>query len=129
MAIHKMSLQMLTMTKTMKIKWEKGRQHTGYEVIKLCSLVWPISFDVWLLRFREGDYIPPHVDIVENGDHYRFNIILKNAGMGGEFLCSSPIYESKRIKYFRSDISEHSVTKVEKGVRYVLSIGWARMLH
>jgi hypothetical protein len=38
----------------------------------------------------------------------------------------NPIYSSSRIKLFRPDQSEHSVTKVRGGSRYVLSIGWVR---
>ena len=34
------------------------------------------------------------------------------------------IFETKRIKLFRSDVSVHSVTKVQGGSRYVLSLGW-----
>jgi hypothetical protein len=43
---------------------------------------------------------------------------------GGEFICANPIFETKRIKLFRSDVSMHSVTKVQGGSRYVLSLGW-----
>jgi len=30
------------------------------------------------------------------------------------------------VAFFRPDVSKHSVTKVEGGTRYVLSIGWLR---
>jgi hypothetical protein len=29
-----------------------------------------------------------------------------------------------RVKWFRPDIHEHSVTPITKGTRYVLSFGW-----
>lgn len=105
-------------------QWEKGRQNTGYEKMLLGSGKWPNPFDLYLLRFREGQGIPPHVDQVQSGKHYRLNIILKSSRQGGFFCCTSPIYETSRIKYFRSDLSEHSVSTVQKGTRYVLSIGW-----
>ena len=102
-------------------RWDNGRQKTGYEKMLLLTAKWPIPFDMYLLRFRQGQEIPPHVDDVE---HHRINIILRNAELGGEFVCKDPIYESKWVKYFRPDLSEHSVTKISKGNRYVFSLGW-----
>jgi len=107
-------------------RWEKGRQNTGYDKMLVGGGYWPNSFDLYLLRFEEGQEIPPHIDKVDGGAHYRLNIVLKTAKEGGEFLCKDPIYETKRIKYFRSDISEHAVSKVKKGTRYVFSIGWVK---
>ena len=107
-------------------RWQKGRQNTGYAKMLIGCGLWPYPFDIYILKFSEGQEIPPHVDKVERGEHYRLNIILKAPTTGGEFVCSSPLYESKRIKYFRPDMSEHSVGKVLKGSRYVLSIGWVK---
>ena len=90
----------------------------------LLTLPWPLPFDSYLLRFPEGSAIPPHRDPLDKGKHYRLNIILKAPRSGGEFLCASPIYSSKRIKFFRPDECEHSVTEVQGGNRYVLSVGW-----
>lgn len=109
-------------------RWQKGRQNTGYDKMLLGGGAWPNPFDIYLLRFREGDEIPPHVDQVKSGAHYRLNLILKRSESGGEFCCRDPIFESARVKYFRSDLSEHSVSRVVKGNRYVLSIGWVRRL-
>jgi hypothetical protein len=108
------------------LRWTKGRQKTGYDKMLLLGSYWPLPFDVYLLRFKEGTEIPPHTDKVESGEHYRINIIIKKAERGGDFVCETPIYENRRIKYFRSDESEHAVTKIEKGIRYVLSIGWVK---
>jgi len=105
-------------------KWEKGRQNTGYEKMLLASARWPKPFDVYLLRFFEGHEILPHRDKVEQGEHHRINLILKSAADGGDFICADPIYDSKYIKYFRPDISEHQVSKITSGSRYVLSLGW-----
>ena len=87
---------------------------------------WPIKFDTYLLRFPKGSEFAPHTDKVESGKHYRLNIVLKNAKVGGEFICANPIFETKRIKLFRPDESEHQVTKVQEGNRYVLSVGWIK---
>ena len=108
------------------LRWQKGRQKTGYEKLLLLSAKWPRSFDVHLLRFLQGHEIPPHVDQVDFGQHHRLNIVLKQAKEGGEFVCQNPIYESRRIKYFRPDISEHSVGRIIEGSRYVLSVGWIK---
>jgi len=105
-------------------RWQNGRQSTGYEKMLLLSGIWPLPFDLYILRFRAGSEIMPHTDPVSSGRHYRLNIIIRSAISGGEFDCARPIHASKRIKFFRPDVCEHSVSRVEKGTRYVLSIGW-----
>ena len=105
-------------------RWQRGRQNSGYDKMLLFTLPWPLPFDSYLLRFPEGSEVPPHQDPVHKGRHYRLNIILKAPRSGGEFVCASPIYESRRIKLFRPDACMHSVTRVKGGSRYVLSIGW-----
>lgn len=107
-------------------RWRLGRQGTGYDKMFLGGGHWPRPFDIYLLRFLRGHSIPPHTDKVDSGQHYRLNIVLKPAREGGEFVCLDPLYENRFVKYFRSDISEHSVTEVIAGTRYVLSIGWVK---
>jgi hypothetical protein len=106
------------------MRWQRGRQGTGYD--KLLILVNPliIPFDLYLLRFPEGTEIPPHRDPVTGMRHYRLNIILKRSQAGGDFVCVDPLFETRRIKLFRPDVSTHSVTRVQGGSRYVLSLGW-----
>ncbi|KPV94738.1 hypothetical protein AN214_03246 [Pseudoalteromonas sp. P1-9] len=111
---------------TKLFRWQRGRQNSGYDKMLLCGAVWPIKFDVYLLKFPTGSEIPAHTDKVASGKHYRLNIVLKKAQQGGEFICASPIYDSERIKVFRPDACEHRVSKVIKGNRYILSIGWIR---
>ena len=108
------------------LRWESGRQRSGYDKMLLLHGRWPLPFDMYLLRFPQGAEIAPHTDPVTSGRHYRLNIVLKRALAGGEFVCAAPIYASTRIKLFRPDACEHSVTRVERGSRYVLSIGWVR---
>ena len=107
-------------------RWRGGRQQSGYDKMLLLQSRYPLPFDVYLLRFGEGSGIPPHIDPVAAGRHYRCNIVLKRAKRGGEFVCSTPLFATERIKLFRPDACEHSVTRVERGTRYVLSIGWVR---
>jgi hypothetical protein len=105
-------------------RWQRGRQMSGYDKMLLLHGLWPLPFDLYLLRFPEGAEIPAHVDTVQQGAHYRLNIVIWQAESGGEFICDDPIYTSRRVKYFRPDISKHSVTHVCNGTRYVLSTGW-----
>ena len=107
-------------------RWQSGRQGSGYDKMLLLTAPWPVPFDSYLIRYPEGSSVPPHTDPVQRGRHYRLNIILKAPKSGGEFVCSHPIYSSSRIKLFRPDACEHSVTLVQGGSRYVLSIGWVR---
>lgn len=105
-------------------RWQKGRQGTGYDKMLILHSFIPLPFDIYIIRYYVGSFIPPHVDKVDFGEHYRLNIILKKSKLGGDFICKDPIYESNRIKFFRPDKSEHSVTEVKLGQRYLLSIGW-----
>jgi hypothetical protein len=105
-------------------RWQSGRQGTGYDKMLLVVAPWPVPFDCYLIRYPEGSSIPPHTDPVQRGRHYRLNVILKSPQSGGEFVCRNPIYASRRIKLFRPDVCEHSVSLVQGGSRYVLSVGW-----
>ncbi len=106
------------------LRWQSGRQGTGYDKLLLLVNPFLVPFDLYILRFPDGTEIPPHRDPVTGKRHYRLNIILKRPRAGGEFICLDPIFETKRIKLFRPDVSMHSVTKVQGGSRYVLSLGW-----
>lgn len=105
-------------------RWQRGRQGTGYDKMLLLTAAWPLSFDSYLIRYPDGSQIPPHTDPVDSARHFRLNIVLKAPKAGGEFICANPIFATQRIKLFRPDVCEHSVTRVVGGSRYVLSIGW-----
>lgn len=106
-------------------KWISGRQSSGYSKMLIASYKFPIPFDFYFLKFPEGSFIKEHIDPVESGyKHYRLNIILKKSKLGGEFISEKHIFETSRIKFFRPDIYKHSVSKIEKGNRYVLSFGF-----
>jgi hypothetical protein len=107
------------------LRWQRGRQASGYDKLLIAKSKW-LRFDCYLLHFPEGSSIPPHTDPVRVGRHYRLSIVLKSPSAGGEFICATPIFETGRIKFFRPDACEHSVTRVEGGSRYVLSVGWVR---
>ncbi|RDJ35082.1 MAG: 2OG-Fe(II) oxygenase [Crenarchaeota archaeon] len=105
----------------MSFKWKLGRQNSGYEKLTLCRFIF---FDLYLLRYKQGAYIKKHVDAVSNRKHFRLNVVLKKVE-GGEFICPDAFINTSRIKFFRPDIHEHSVSEVLSGTRYVLSLGWA----
>ena len=109
---------------SLAFRWQRGRQGTGYDKMLLLAAPWPLPFDSYLIRYPEGSEIPPHTDPVASGRHYRLNVILKSPRDGGEFVCARPLFETRRIKLFRPDACEHSVTRVVGGSRYVFSIGW-----
>lgn len=107
------------------LKWEIGRQVSGYSKMLILTGKFPIPFDFYLLKFPEGSFIKEHVDPVEFGyKHYRFNIILKKSKLGGEFISETHIFETDRVKFFRPDIYKHSVSQIKKGTRIVLSLGF-----
>jgi hypothetical protein len=107
-------------------RWIPGRQNTGYDVFVLIRW-W--FFDVVLIRYKKGDYIKPHLDLVPGKKHYRFNICFRRAKQGGKFWMYSaeekPIVISSPWVLFRPDKQIHGVSQVEKGERWILSIGWA----
>ena len=67
------------------LRWQRGRQGSGYDKMLLLTARWPLPFDSYLIRYPEGSAIPPHTDPVSTGRHYRLNIVLKASPRGGEF--------------------------------------------
>lgn len=109
------------------MKWEEGRQQTGY--MKKCLINSKrFKFDVYLLKYPEGSYIPKHIDsaIIPFHEHHRINLILKKPKDGGKFYINGVEQRGRYFK-FRPDVVEHHVTKITKGTRYVLSIGWNKI--
>lgn len=108
-----------------RFQWLKGRQIGDFEVMVLCRNQ-RFLFDMYFIRYKEGAYIPPHVDKAETGKHYRLNVILWSAKVGGEFV-GEYIWRFGPFIFFRPDLHEHSVTPVVKGVRYIFSLGWIKL--
>lgn len=104
------------------LKWQNGRQNSGYDTLRLLQ---GKNFDFYLLRFRQGSSIKWHVDPVEAGmRHFRLNLFVKPAEIGGEFRSNGSIIKNRFFCLFRPDIHRHSVTPIIKGTRYVLSFGF-----
>jgi hypothetical protein len=91
------------------LRWEKGRQGTGYDKSLIFVSPFPVPFDCYLLRFPEGTEIPPHRDPVTTGRHYRLNVVIKRALSGGDFICADPMLDWRRLKFFRSDQSVRAI--------------------
>ena len=109
------------------MKWEEGRQQTGY--MKKCLINSKrFKFDVYLLKYPEGSYIPAHIDsaIIPFHEHHRVNIILKEADLGGNFYVNEK-KQYGRYHRFRPDQVEHEVTTIHRGTRWVLSVGWNKI--
>lgn len=107
-------------------RWEKGRQNTGYLVFTMLNSN-HLAMDMHLLAYPTGSQIPPHKDPLNfDQRHYRINVEVRRPEKGGLFECGKCIFRWGRIAFFRPDLETHSVTKIEKGHRLVLSLGWKR---
>lgn len=106
-------------------KWELGRQNnSGYKKMTLFYFR-KIKMDCYILSFPKDSYIQPHIDKVDKLKHYQLNVILKKPKKGGKFRSEKTILNINRIIFFRPDLNIHSVSKIEEGLRIVLSIGLA----
>ena len=106
------------------MRWEEGRQKTGYLVTRLFQSA-KLRADCWLIYYPTGSYILAHTDSAPGFKHYRLNIDLRKAKKGGKLKCEEPIFRFWRFNFFRSD-RLHFVTEVREGTRLVLSVGWLR---
>jgi hypothetical protein len=75
-----------------------------------------------LVTYSEGHSVPRHLDMIESGRYYKLNFILIKAKQGGIFETEGVIFcLFNRIILFRPDLYDHSVSKIEKGKRVLLS--------
>ena len=111
------------------MKWEEGRQKTGYKKLKLLESKL-FKFDCYLLFFPKESFLVTHVDQVKGYQHHRLNIILWRPKEGGVFYChhhpNQNNLRTARIIKFRPDEQGHGLKPITKGFRLVLSIGWLR---
>ena len=111
------------------MKWIEGRQGTKYFKCKLLVSE-RFKFDIYLLKYPTGSYIDPHTDPIENGEHHRVNVVLNrgyfDGGVFERYYEHKTVFDVHRVNYFRPDLVTHGVTRVTKGTRYTLSIGWIR---
>ena len=110
-------------------RWDRGRQGTGYAKFTLAYST-RLKFDAYILRLPAGTHVPPHNDASPAGfEHHRLNITLRSAAAGGMTYfvnadgTSNP---APRYYHFRPDLVRHSVSRIDRGEIWILSIGWLR---
>lgn len=122
--------------------WTPGRQHTGYDILPLRSLMdraaplvarglaqvgtpFEDYWDVYFIRYEDGAYIPPHTDPAEHGRvHRRVNAVITQAAYGGQLIVGTRAIELVvgDAVLFSPSIEEHEVTRV-RGTRLLFSVG------
>lgn len=105
--------------------WKPGRRGSGYKKLSFTNR-W---FDFHIIHYPVNSYLDWHTDPVEGKEHRRLNIVLWNATDGGWFFWQGGIdlnIGNERIIKFRPDIVPHTISKIRKGNRVVLSIGWVK---
>ncbi len=123
--------------------WTPGRQGTGYDILplrdalpgapgslvarSLALLGTPFEefWDVYLIRYRDGSFIAPHVDDAQHGKrHRRINAVLAPATAGGELTIGGQRIElaiGDAVRFY-PDREVHEVTAVV-GTRLLFSVG------
>ena len=123
--------------------WTPGRQGTGYEILPLKAVLpagpgSPIArslgqlgtpfedyWDVYLIRYRDGTHITPHVDDAQHGKrHRRINAVLTTAKAGGELWIDGARIDlavGDAVRFY-PDREVHEVTRVV-GTRLLFSVG------
>lgn len=99
------------------MNWQEGRQGTGYQKLALAK---GRTWDLYLLKYPPGSYVPCHTDPVAEGlKHWRANLRLT----GEDRFWGVARLRLGRLIVLRPDEDLHMVKKVSK-TRYVLSFGW-----
>lgn len=115
------------------VRWERGRQqHTIYYKLKLWSFkIWKWGFDAYILKYPPHASLTPHVDGVENGEHWRMNITLKGRAcfsvLKGRGINSYGrwITTQQRVNIFRPDKELHTLL-VDNNTCIKLSLGYVK---
>ena len=82
---------------------------------------------VYLVRYSAGHRVVPHVDMVSEGRLYKLNLVLSKPASGGEFRCERSLLNwFGRVVLFRPDLYQHSVSRIERGNRWLLSFALTR---
>lgn len=120
------------MTLSKWLRWENGRQDSGYGKLLLAQSK-SLKFDFYLLRIPVNGFVPRHIDPAVDGfEHHRVNITLnKSCPNTGMVMVEGPAktWLNKRIMRFRPDLYFHSMTPVDCiwcNHMYILSFGWLR---
>ncbi|HET7503630.1 MAG TPA: 2OG-Fe(II) oxygenase [Kofleriaceae bacterium] len=123
--------------------WTAGRQGTGYEILPLraalptgpgsliartlARLGTPFEdfWDAYLIRYRDGAHITPHVDDAQHGKrHRRINAVVTAADAGGDLWIDGRqivLGVGDAVRFY-PDRERHEVTQVT-GTRLLFSVG------
>jgi hypothetical protein len=98
-------------------KWQGGRQ-VGSKYMKMPLWYFRlgrIGLDAYILKYEGNTRLPTHTDPVENGKHWRLNIVLK--GKSTFIIVKNGLvkYMNKRFTLFRPDIQAHSLVVSDLG--------------
>lgn len=123
--------------------WTRGRQGTGYEILYVkdepdfAGLVqrailhlgpyFEDFYDAYLIRYRQGDFIPRHKDeaSIVGKRHHRINAMVALADEGGDLRIDGKLIElplGAAVDFF-PDEEEHEVAPVTRGRRILFSVG------
>jgi hypothetical protein len=106
------------------MKWIPGRQNSGYLKLKLLQTR---NADCYLIRYPTGTGVWFHTDEVAGRRHYRLNVLIRKPKEGGAFrLLGRPLLAFWRVCLFRPDRYAHAVETVNRGERWVFSVGVAK---
>jgi hypothetical protein len=134
--------QVLDACTALPLRFERGRQGTGYKKADLLNETVPIivnvvgrlrrllgdppAVDAWWLVYPPGSHIPTHTDppLAAGLAHLRVNVLIER-GVGGAFVaaCTAIELDVGDAVLFRPDIVPHAVGLVKAGSRGVLSVG------
>lgn len=79
-------------------------------------------FAINVVTYQEGHRVLEHNDPMGAGRYFKFNVVLKKPEQGGVFWAEKVIVNLfNRVYFFRPDKYMHSVSKIEKGQRKLLS--------
>lgn len=124
------------------LRYERGRQGTGYDKADLVDVGDPVVVDVvdrlkavlggppavdaWWIVYPPGSHIPAHTDPspAEGFAHVRANLMLERS-VGGAFVasCRAVDLEVGDAVVFRPDVVVHAVGLVKERPRRVFSVG------
>ena len=121
--------------------WVAGRQATGYQNLPLrpafsshtlvqraLAIVGPPYEDYWdayVIRYRDGDFIPEHTDAAQHGrGHRRLNALIAPPTSGGELAIDGVVVDLAvgDAVVFEPDREIHRVSPVV-GMRMLFSVG------
>lgn len=105
-------------------RWRPGRQGTGYRKLLLAQ---GRRWDLYLLDYPVGSYVPPHTDPADGKRHHRLNVRIWGEDTFRSWDIGSRIGErprsGSRFVLFRPDELLHAVDASPRR-RVLLSLGW-----